>query len=663
MQRIKRMLAYLIFFSFVAITSAETLFKYGPYRDVTITKQKTEVSEITISGPNPHFWSQLVTVPKQNTILAFDYFSPTGVGAISVRFKNAEGEMIFAGSKSLALAETWQPFSIELLENPKSETRFHISLKGKSGTSFQIRNFLLRQPNPNELIAKEKKEEVALLRKTEAEQFLHYFRDSYLSQIDEVEVGGSTIRISGKSSSLVQLVELPAHIPSNSAPFGPAIKLANTERFEIEIPRFVGESKRDRSASRWRLDTPAGKIGSLAKWPTKYTNDVGDQTLEKLSAKSPKGIGGIPPINSSDHQMFELGVEHATVNCIIDGLLYRTKKPGLKPWSFEGRSYYINERFLATKDRTIRNLCKNNVIVTCILLVGNGLQAEMKHPEAESRGVYSMPNLTTEEGAHHYRAAIHLLSERFTKPDARISNWIIHNEIDQAGTWTNMGAQPLARYLDTYSRSARIVYHTSRLYDPHTRVFISLTHHWAKQSGAVGTYQVKGLLDLWSEISAAEGKFNWGVAYHPYPQDLRNPDTWDDKDVTFDFETPYITPKNIEVLPAYLGLDRPILLSEQGFNSPTLSEADQKRQAAGLIYMFRKLRSLPSVEAYHLHRYQDMPDREGGLRLGILDENGNRKIGWYTYAAIGTENEEKFAIEADEILPESIPVKKIQGRK
>ncbi len=126
---------------------------------------------------------------------------------------------------------------------------------------------------------------------------------------------------------------------------------------------------------------------------------------------------------------------------------------------------------------------------------------------------------------------------------------------------------------------------------------------------------------------------------------------------------PYITPKNIEVLPAYLGLDRPILLSEQGFNSPTLSEADQKRQAAGLIYMFRKLRSLPSIEAYHLHRYQDMPDREGGLRLGILDENGNRKIGWYTYAAIGTENEEKFAIEADEILPESIPVKKIQGRK
>ncbi|MFT6792194.1 MAG: hypothetical protein ACJAR1_000173 [Rubritalea sp.] len=643
----------LFFFVFVAIASAETALKHGPYRDVTITQKNTEVSEITISGPTPHFWSQPVTVPKQNTILTFDYFSPTGVGAISVRFRNPKGEMVFAGSKPLPLVETWQPFSIELLESPKFETRLHISLKGKLGTGFQMRNFRLRQPNPTELIAQNRKEEIARLRNTEAEQFLNYFRDTYPGQIDEVEVGKSTIRISGKSSSPVHLVELPPHIPSNSPPPGLAIQLANVERFEIEIPRFAGKSRRDRSASRWRLDTPAGKTSSLAKWPTQYTHEVGDQALEKLTAKSQKGIGGLPLISSPDHQVFELGVKHATVNCIVDGLLYRTKKPGLKPWYFEGRTYYLNEKFLAGKDRTIRNLCKNNVIVTCILLVGNGPGAEMKHPEAESRGVYSIPNLTTEGGAHHYRAAIHFLSKRFSQPDARISNWVIHNEIDQAGTWTNMGAQPLARYLDTYSRSARIVYHTSRLHDPHTRVFISLTHHWVKQSGGLGTYQVKGLLDLWSEISEAEGAFHWGVAYHPYPRDLRNPDTWNDKEVSFDFETPYITPKNIEFLPAYLCQDRPILLSEQGFNSPTLSETDQQRQAAGLIYMFRKLRSLPSIEAYHLHRYQDMPDREGGLRLGILDEKGNRKIGWHTYVAIGT----------DKILPIPIPVKKIQSRK
>ena len=222
-----------------------------------------------------------------------------------------------------------------------------------------------------------------------------------------------------------------------------------------------------------------------------------------------------------------------------------------------------------------------------------------------------------------------------------------------------MGNQPLARYLETYMRSARLVYHTMRLRDPFSRVFVSLTHHWNVTSSSTGTYQVRELVDLFTEMSSAEGDFEWGVAYHPYPQDLRNPDTWNDPGVTGNFDTPYITPKNLEVLPAYLAQkrflyhgekERAILFSEQGFNTPTLSEEDQRRQVAGLVYTFRKLKTMPTVEAWHLHRYQDMPDGEGGLRLGIIDEHGNRKLGWGAYAAIGTEKEAPFAVMADELM-------------
>ena len=56
--------------------------------------------------------------------------------------------------------------------------------------------------------------------------------------------------------------------------------------------------------------------------------------------------------------------------------------------------------------------------------------------------------------------------------------------------------------------------------------------------------------------------------------------------------------------------------------------------------MFDKLQQLPEIEAFHLHRYQDMPDREGGLRFGLLEEHGNRKLGWKTYVEIGKEPEE-----------------------
>lgn len=563
----------------------------------------------------------------------------------------------------MPLAETWQPFSVELSKMPSAETRFHLSLKDKLGARFQMRNFRLRKINKEELAHKKNREKIREHRRKEAEGYLNYLRDWYPAEITEVVVDAKEIRIGGRASEPLVLAELPLELSSHLPTPLPVIDLPAADgKFEITVPRFRGEEKVDRALSRWRLQNSEGLIRSAAKWPTNYSETVSNRDLPELKVKGQKGIGGVPLITSTEHQIFELGIKHATVNVVLDALMSDTPKPGLKPWRFEGKTYYTNERFLAGKDATIQNLCRKNVIVTCILLVGNGPAGNLKHPDAEARGTFAMPDLLTPRGASYYRAAIHFLAERYSRPNRRIANWVIHNEIDQAGTWTNMGEQPLARYLDCYARSARTVYHTSQLFDPHSRVFVSLTHHWAKQSGGVGTYQVKGLLDLWSEIAAVEGEFDWGVAYHPYPRDLRNPDTWDDQDVTFDFDTPYITPKNIEVLPAYLGEDRPILLSEQGFNSPTLSLVDQKRQAAGLVYMFRKLPEFPSIEAFHLHRYQDMPDREGGLRVGLLDENGNRKVAWDTYAALETEAAGKYYDLADEILPEPVPVQPIRER-
>jgi hypothetical protein len=386
--------------------------------------------------------------------------------------------------------------------------------------------------------------------------------------------------------------------------------------------------------------------------------------LPKSTAPHQKGLGGIPPIPQPDHVLFELGIRHATINLVLSPILSESPKAGFTPFSVDGRGWYANEPVLRGLETTVRHLNAKGVLVSGILLVPNHAGKAMTHPEAEPRGIYAMPNLSEAEGAALYRAAVHLLAERFTRPDCRIINWILHNEIDQAGVWTNMGDQPLARYLESYLRSMRLVHHTMRLRDPHARAFLSLTHHWTQPSFGPGAYTVRPLLDLFAEMAVAEGDFEWGVAYHPYPRDLRDPDTWDDTGATGDFDTPYITPKNLEVLPAYLAQPRflflgksprAILFSEQGFNTPTLGEADQRRQVAGLIYTFRKLPALPTVEAWHLHRYRDMPDGEGGLRLGLLDEHGKRKLGWRAYAAIGTEREEEFARIADAVMSEPPP--------
>lgn len=637
----------------------------GPHRDVTIQPIETGVSEIATTGTVPHFWTAPVAAdfePDRHTVIAFEYFSLSGIESLHLRYRQSDGSMTYAGEAALPVAETWQPFSMDFTEirppAPKGdpEFRFHFSLPSQPSSSLRIRNFVVRIPNPTEVAAKMKRDEVRKLREADAEAALSHLRADFPSEIREVTVAPETVSVSGRAGDRLMLRELLLYESShyvNSA--GGAVEVQQGE-FVLELPRFF--EGRDRALSRWRLEAEDGTPASRARWYDVTAPGVA-RSLPKLTAPHQKGLGGIPPIPQADHVLFELGIRHATINVVLSSLVSDTAKPGFEAFTVDGRDWFANAPALHHLETTVRHLHAKEVLVSAILLVPNQAGRPMTHPEAEPRGIYSMPNLAEAEGSAHYRAAIHLLGERFCQPDCRIINWILHNEIDQAGVWTNMGDQPLPRYLDSYLRSTRLVYHTMRLRDPHARVFVSLTHHWTKPSHGPGAYTVRPLLDLFAEMAVAEGDFEWGVAYHPYPRDLRNPDTWNDTEVTDDFDTPYITPRNLEVLPAYLSLPsflykgktpRAILFSEQGFNTPTLSEADQRRQVAGLVYTFRKLPSLPTVEAWHLHRYQDMPDGEGGLRLGILDEHGHRKLGWHAYSAIGTEREDEFAKIADEVI-------------
>lgn len=648
--------------------SAEIPLGFGPHRDLAFERLSDGAVSITLQPGNPHFWTTVVPKtydPKRHSVLALEYFAPSGLHSVVLRYRVADGSMAVASSVHAGVAETWQPMAFDLSRldvQPASdhlEMRFHFVLNGIDGTKVQLRNLRVRQPNAEEKRLAADGDRIRQMRQQEADAIAADLQMDHPCRIESVVVGTKTITLKGQCDRPARVIGIQPHHRSFDAPRGDdELPIDNQPQanFRVEVPRFQGEV--DRATWRWRLSDSNANWISAASWPTQYQPSVA-RNLPLLTSTNVKGIGGVPRIDRNDHQIFELGVSHATVNVVVHALIRSEPAPGWEPWQFEGTTFFINMPQLKSHDSTLRHLANKNIIVSAILLVGNGRDSNGKphnvltHPDAEVRGIYSIPNLTQEESTRYYRAALTLMAERWSQEDGahgRVSNWIMHNEIDQAGTWTNMGEQPLVRYLETYSRSARLMHHISRLYDPHSRVFISLTHHWTKKSSGTGTYVVRDMLQRFAEMTRAEGDFPWGVAYHPYPLDLRNPDTWNDTGLTNDFDTPYITPKNIEVLPAFLdqplfhynGKVRGILLSEQGFNSPTLSEFDQSRQAAGLVYMFRKLRSLNHIEAYHLHRYQDMPDAEGGLRLGVITETGERKIAWDVYKAIGTPQESQY---------------------
>lgn len=161
------------------------------------------------------------------------------------------------------------------------------------------------------------------------------------------------------------------------------------------------------------------------------------------------------------------------------------------------------------------------------------------------------------------------------------------------------------------------------------------------------------MLDLLLDYTEAEGDFKWGVAHHPYPQSLFEPKAWLDTEATFDYNTPLITFKNLEVLDAwikqpralYKGKEkRTLYLSEQNPNSKDYSEEALLEQAAGMAYALKKLEACDGIDAYQMHGWFDQRG-EGGLRIGIRrfpddkDDPSGRKPAWFVFQAFGTDRE------------------------
>jgi uncharacterized protein (TIGR00730 family) len=262
-----------------------------------------------------------------------------------------------------------------------------------------------------------------------------------------------------------------------------------------------------------------------------------------------------------------------------------------------------------------------------IILVGRE-SGNLVHPDYNPAGIYSMANLTTQEASDHYRAVISFLAERYSRPDKEhgwITHWIVFNEVDYGWIWTNMGETPMASYMEAYEKAMRLTYIETRRFNPTAEVFISLTHSWAySPADKFRAYPPRDLLDRMADYSALSGDYQWAIAYHPYPQSLLAPRTWEDSMATNDFDSRYVTPKNIEVLIAYLNQDqflytgkpRTIILSEQGYHTPDYSEQSMIDKAAAIAYTWEKILPLESVESFHYHRWVDHP-LEGGLKVGL----------------------------------------------
>lgn len=401
----------------------------------------------------------------------------------------------------------------------------------------------------------------------------------------------------------------------------------------------------------------------------RYADEVTCRSPELPPAvlKSKKGLGGwnVNRLSDQSDELNALGIAAVTVNIFsLHQFVALTPEPDTTPFTWQGQTYYARDEALAKYDRTFREAEKHGVMVSAILLINGSATATnaetrlLAHPDAVKAGKFAMPNVTSTEGIAYYGAILNLITERWSRNNGvhgRVHHWIVHNEVDFGWVWTNAGKKTDLEYMDLYQRSMRLIHLIARQYDPNARAFITLTHHWAHTGNQYG-YGSKRLLELLLRFCRAEGDFAWALAYHPYPQSLFNPRTWEDEQATFDFNSAKITPRNLEVLDAYMKLPalryrgqvRAVHLSENGFNSKDYSPKALEDQAAGMALAWKKMDRLSSIESWQYHNWID-GRWEGGLKIGLRkfsddpDDPLGRKPIWYLYQALGTPQEDAVA--------------------
>jgi hypothetical protein len=336
-----------------------------------------------------------------------------------------------------------------------------------------------------------------------------------------------------------------------------------------------------------------------------------------------------------------LGIKHAALNVNLAQLLDVRSNSNNPTLRIDSRDFSFRRAYVEYLDRQIKALSDYQVVVSLILLCyrssDEALNKLMLHPKYDPAAPNNLSafNTSTPESAAAFRACIEFLAGRYSGKDApsgRVWNYIVGNEVNSHWFWSNMGRVTMEEFADEYLRTVRLCHYAVRKYSANARVYLSLEHHWNMHypgGDERQTFAGKPFIDYFARRARETGDFNWNVAFHPYPENLFDCRTWNDKTALPSADTPRITFKNLEVLQKYFqrsellfnGKPRHIILSEQGFHSPESPEG-QTLQAAAYCYAFYKVAHLDGIDSFILHRHVDH-GQEGGLNLGLWTRNKN----------------------------------------
>lgn len=455
--------------------------------------------------------------------------------------------------------------------------------------------------------------------------------------ITNVTANAQTITLTGTGDGgAIRILELQAQeFPVPTQLKTEVARIPKATAFSISVPRLDGA--RDRLFSSFIALRDANASDRVIVGTNRFVETmtgIATYTNPYPTAASKKGlqVQMVP-------DAIALGIKHAALNINFSQMIDLTGKSNSPTWTVDGEVVHFSRSYVESLDRQIRPLTDAKIVVSLILLVyesGNPkLNEILLHPQYDKQAPNRLGafNTVTPQGVLHFKACIEFLAHRYGDPtayDGRVANFILGNEVNSHWFWSNMGRVPMTTFADDHLRAARIANTSLRKVSTSARLFLSLEHHWNIRypGGKPGqAFPGREFLDYFGQRAREQGDFDWHLAFHPYPENLFEPRTWNDKSATTNDHTPRITFKNLEVLPRYLrrpellyrGTPRRIILSEQGFHTVDKPEGELW-QAAAYAYAYYKTANLPEIDSFILHRHVDH-GQEGGLNLGLWTRN------------------------------------------
>ncbi|MGB3800388.1 MAG: DUF5722 domain-containing protein, partial [Lewinella sp.] len=601
--------------------------------DLTATEVAPGSYELQTTGSDPWIRSKTVAAkydPDSTYILEFEYRSVERYNELQVFYgPPISASQSFIDQEGIPASSEWTTRTINarlftdfFQDEQWTDFRFDFGRQENTDKTLEIRNIVLRPPTAQELLDEQNSDKFVSRRVNEA--FLEYLGTDYANQVTEVDVDMASVTIEGtvSGSGPYYLADITPNLYGFDRDTFETVLPLSLEggSFALEVDRFVPLADRDydRLYSRWAVVTPTGDgtyaLVSNLSWATDII-DAAINNLPERKADSRKGLDGLTPRSLDQFDdLIDLGITNMKINVLINGI-YAGRSTGLTH-EFNGKTYDLNPTYVNNLDARIKACTDAGINTSIVFLVpiksfDPVLRRRLIHPDAYL-GNYSMANVATEEGVEYYTALIDFMAQRYSRPDGkygRLDQWIIHNEVDAHLTWTHAGQKPVELYTQIYDRSMRLVHYTIRKHDPTAKVFASFTKHFNSKPGTSANFRSKDILGILGQLSNKEGDYEWNIGWHSYPANLANASTWNDpaNQTRFDLNTPQITPRNLEVIDAYVRQKellyngkkvRTVLLSENGFNSnPENNGSSETLQAAAIAYFWKKVENrLPAIE-------------------------------------------------------------------